>query len=124
MKERRGEYLGGTVQVIPHITDEIKRSVLLLSGRVDVAIIEIEKGTAPYEVFLNGFKVFETMSKSSQITFTPLVLPLKISDNISIESPSELTSLKTIILTRFREDFEFNLFKSSSNKFLSTSDIW
>lgn len=40
-KERRGEYLGGTVQVIPHITDEIKRSVLLLSGRVDVAIIEI-----------------------------------------------------------------------------------
>ncbi len=41
MKERRGEYLGGTVQVIPHITDEIKRSVLLLSGRVDVAIIEI-----------------------------------------------------------------------------------
>jgi CTP synthase len=40
-KERRGEYLGGTVQVIPHITDEIKRSILLLSGRVDVAIIEI-----------------------------------------------------------------------------------
>lgn len=40
-KERQGEYLGGTVQVIPHITDEIKRSVLLLSGRVDVAIIEI-----------------------------------------------------------------------------------
>ncbi len=40
-KERRGEYLGGTVQVIPHITDEIKKSVLLHSGRVDVAIIEI-----------------------------------------------------------------------------------
>ncbi len=40
-KERRGEYLGGTVQVIPHITDEIKRCILLLSGRVDVAIIEI-----------------------------------------------------------------------------------
>jgi CTP synthase len=40
-KERRGEYLGGTVQVIPHITDEIKRSILLLSGRADIAIIEI-----------------------------------------------------------------------------------
>ena len=40
-KERRGEYLGGTVQVIPHITDEIKRAVLQLSGSVDVAIIEI-----------------------------------------------------------------------------------
>ncbi|GAB4338932.1 MAG: CTP synthase [Desulfobulbaceae bacterium] len=40
-KERRGEYLGGTVQVIPHITDEIKSAVLQLDGTVDVAIIEI-----------------------------------------------------------------------------------
>ncbi len=41
MKERRGEYLGGTVQVIPHITDEIKKAVLQLDGSVDIAIIEI-----------------------------------------------------------------------------------
>ncbi|HDO30340.1 MAG TPA: CTP synthase, partial [Desulfobacteraceae bacterium] len=41
MKERHGEYLGGTVQVIPHITDEIKQAVLQLDGAVDVAIIEI-----------------------------------------------------------------------------------
>ncbi len=40
-KERRGEYLGGTVQVIPHITDEIKNSILQLADTVDVAIIEI-----------------------------------------------------------------------------------
>ena len=40
-KERRGEYLGGTVQVIPHITDEIKNAVLQLDGTVDIAIIEI-----------------------------------------------------------------------------------
>ncbi len=43
-KERRGDYLGGTVQVIPHITDEIKRSVLALAEGLDapdVAIIEI-----------------------------------------------------------------------------------
>jgi len=40
-KERRGEYLGGTVQVIPHITDEIKNAVIQLDGDVDVAIIEI-----------------------------------------------------------------------------------
>ncbi|MBL4904166.1 MAG: CTP synthase [Desulfocapsa sp.] len=40
-KERRGDYLGGTVQVIPHITDEIKAAVLQLDGSVDVAIIEI-----------------------------------------------------------------------------------
>ncbi len=41
MKERRGEYLGGTVQVIPHITDEIKEAVLQLDGCADVAIVEI-----------------------------------------------------------------------------------
>jgi CTP synthase len=40
-KERRGEYLGGTVQVIPHITNEIKEAILQLDGSVDVAIIEI-----------------------------------------------------------------------------------
>ena len=40
-KERRGEYLGGTVQVIPHITDEIKAAILQLENSADVAIIEI-----------------------------------------------------------------------------------
>ena len=40
-KERRGEYLGGTVQVIPHITDEIKAAILQLDNSADVAIIEI-----------------------------------------------------------------------------------
>jgi len=40
-KERRGDYLGGTVQVIPHITDEIKRAILQLNSEADIAIIEI-----------------------------------------------------------------------------------
>lgn len=41
-KERRGDYLGSTVQVIPHVTDEIKQSILSLSEQnVDVAIVEI-----------------------------------------------------------------------------------
>ncbi len=41
-KERRGDYLGGTVQVIPHITDEIKNSILsLMEDDPDVALIEI-----------------------------------------------------------------------------------
>ncbi|HEY4017024.1 MAG TPA: CTP synthase [Polyangiaceae bacterium] len=44
-KERRGEYLGATVQVIPHITDEIKARVRDATEGVDVAIIEIG-GTA------------------------------------------------------------------------------
>ena len=40
-KERRGDYLGGTVQVIPHITDEIKRRIILGAGDADVAVVEI-----------------------------------------------------------------------------------
>jgi CTP synthase len=40
-KERRGDYLGGTVQVIPHITDEIKRRVIRGAGDAEVAIVEI-----------------------------------------------------------------------------------
>ena len=40
-KERKGDYLGGTVQVIPHITDEIKRRIINGAGNSDVAIVEI-----------------------------------------------------------------------------------
>ncbi len=40
-KERRGEYLGGTVQVIPHITNEIKDCVRRGAGDADVALVEI-----------------------------------------------------------------------------------
>ncbi|MEK6531933.1 MAG: CTP synthase [Deltaproteobacteria bacterium] len=40
-KERRGDYLGCTVQVVPHVTDEIKGKILGLANSVDVAIIEI-----------------------------------------------------------------------------------
>ncbi len=40
-KERRGDYLGATVQVIPHITDEIKRRVKLSAGDSDVCMVEI-----------------------------------------------------------------------------------
>ena len=39
--ERRGDYLGATVQVIPHITDEIKECILAVSEGVDVVLIEI-----------------------------------------------------------------------------------
>ncbi|HET8902861.1 MAG TPA: CTP synthase [Saccharospirillum sp.] len=40
-KERRGDYLGGTVQVIPHITDEIKRRVIEGAGDADIALVEV-----------------------------------------------------------------------------------
>jgi CTP synthase len=43
-KERRGDYLGGTVQVVPHITDEIKRSITKLASQADVDVVIVEVG--------------------------------------------------------------------------------
>ena len=43
-KERKGEYLGKTVQVIPHITDEIKRRIQLLAQRKEYDVIITEIG--------------------------------------------------------------------------------
>ncbi|MFA5631535.1 MAG: CTP synthase [Porticoccaceae bacterium] len=40
-RERRGDYLGGTVQVIPHVTDEIKRRILIGAEGADIALVEI-----------------------------------------------------------------------------------
>ncbi len=40
-KERKGDYLGGTVQVVPHITNEIKSSIRLVENGVDVVIVEV-----------------------------------------------------------------------------------
>src|SRR5438046_7669780 len=40
-KERRGDYLGGTVQVMPHITDQIKDSIRAVASDVDIVLVEI-----------------------------------------------------------------------------------
>ncbi|MCK9505740.1 MAG: CTP synthase [Porticoccaceae bacterium] len=40
-RERRGDYLGGTVQVIPHVTDEIKRRILVGGEGADIALVEV-----------------------------------------------------------------------------------
>jgi len=60
-KERRGDYLGGTVQVIPHITDEIKQSILSVAKDVDVVIIEIggtigDIESLPFQEAIRQFK--------------------------------------------------------------------
>ncbi|HEY3346326.1 MAG TPA: CTP synthase [Nitrospirota bacterium] len=41
MKERRGDYLGGTVQVVPHITDAIKENIRSVAGDNDIVIVEV-----------------------------------------------------------------------------------
>ena len=60
-KERRGDYLGGTVQVIPHITDEIKKNIMSVAKDVDVVIAEIggtigDIESLPFQEAIRQFK--------------------------------------------------------------------
>ena len=59
-KERRGDYLGGTVQVIPHITNEIKDSIRAVSQNVDIVLVEIggTVGDIESQPFLEAIRQF------------------------------------------------------------------
>ena len=61
-KERRGDYLGATVQVIPHVTDEIKRFVLRDAGDVDFVLVEIGGTVGDIE----GLPFFEAIRQLGQ----------------------------------------------------------
>jgi CTP synthase len=75
-KERRGDYLGGTVQVIPHITDEIKDCIRLASQDVDVAIIEIGGTIGDIESlpFLEAIRQFRTDAGKQNVLYIHLTL--------------------------------------------------
>jgi len=75
-KERRGEYLGGTVQVIPHITDEIKKSISLVSGDADVVIVEIGGTIGDIESlpFLEAIRQFRGDVGRNNVIFIHLTL--------------------------------------------------
>ncbi|MFH1976707.1 MAG: CTP synthase [Pseudomonadota bacterium] len=75
-KERRGDYLGGTVQVIPHITDEIKRSIKLVAENVDVVIVEIGGTIGDIESlpFLEAIRQFKTDVGKENVIYIHLTL--------------------------------------------------
>ena len=75
-KERRGDYLGGTVQVIPHITDEIKRSVRAVSDGRDVVICEIGGTVGDIEglPFLEAIRQFRLDVGPENILYLHLTL--------------------------------------------------
>jgi CTP synthase len=75
-KERRGDYLGGTVQVIPHITDEIKNSIRLVAHNVDVVIVEIGGTIGDIESlpFLEAIRQFRTDAGKDNVIFIHLTL--------------------------------------------------
>lgn len=75
-KERRGEYLGGTVQVIPHITDEIKASIMLAANGVDIVIVEIGGTIGDIESlpFLEAIRQFRYNREKEDVLYIHLTL--------------------------------------------------
>ncbi len=75
--ERRGDYLGKTVQVIPHITDEIKRRIAALAGEdVDVVITEIGGTVGDIEIlpFLEAIRQFRLDIGRDNVTYVHVTL--------------------------------------------------
>ncbi len=75
-KERRGDYLGGTVQVIPHITDEIKSSIKLVARDVDIVIVEIGGTIGDIESlpFLEAIRQFKADVGKENVIYIHLTL--------------------------------------------------
>jgi CTP synthase len=76
MKERRGDYLGGTVQVIPHITDEIKSRIRKIAFDVDIVIVEIggTVGDIESQPFLEAIRQFRLEVGADNSIFIHLAL--------------------------------------------------
>src|SRR6187431_99154 len=77
-RERRGDYLGGTVQVIPHITDEIKNRIKLVAESSDVDIVITEIGGTVGDIeslpFLEALRQFHSDTGRERCMFVHLTL--------------------------------------------------
>jgi len=99
--ERRGDYLGGTVQVIPHITDEIKRRIKEGAKGADIAIVEIggTVGDIESQPFIEAIRqmMLELPSSTTALAHLTLVPYIKVSEELKTKptqhSVKELRSL-------------------------------
>ena len=100
-KERRGDYLGGTVQVIPHITDEIKRRIKLGAKGADIALVEIggTVGDIESQPFIEAIRqmMLELPNSSTALAHLTLVPYIQVSEELKTKptqhSVKELRSL-------------------------------
>jgi len=97
-KERRGDYLGATVQVIPHITDEIKRGVALGAGDADVCIVEIGGTVGDIESlpFLEAIRQIGVELGSSHVVYVHLTLVPYIATSAEIKTKPTQHSVKEL----------------------------
>ena len=97
-KERRGDYLGGTVQVIPHITDEIMRSIRAGAGDADVAMVEIGGTVGDIESlpFLEAIRQMGVEEGRNNVLFIHLTLLPYISTAGEIKTKPTQHSVKEL----------------------------
>jgi len=97
-KERRGEYLGGTVQVIPHITDEIKQAISLVSNDTDVVIVEIGGTIGDIESlpFLEAIRQFKADAGANNVIYIHLTLVPYIKTACEVKTKPTQHSVKEL----------------------------
>jgi len=99
-KERRGDYLGKTVQVIPHITDEIKDGIRALGGDVDFVIVEIG-GSLP---FLEAIRQFRTEAGRGNVLNVHLTLVPYIKGSDELKTKPTQHSVKGLLQIGIQPD--------------------
>ena len=97
--ERKGDYLGGTVQVIPHITDEIIRRILKGAGKADIAIVEIggTVGDIESQPFLEAIRQMKIKLGAKSTLFMHLTLVPYISVAGEIKTKPTQRSVKEML---------------------------
>jgi CTP synthase len=97
-KERRGDYLGGTVQVIPHITDEIKNCIKGVADGVDVVIVEIGGTVGDIESlpFLEAIRQFRADVGKDNVIYIHLTLVPYISTSGEVKTKPTQHSVKEL----------------------------
>lgn len=97
-KERRGDYLGGTVQVIPHITNEIKQKILDNAKGVDIAIVEVGGTVGDIESlpFLEAIRQFRADRGRENVLYIHLTLVPYISTAGELKTKPTQHSVKDL----------------------------
>ncbi len=98
LKERRGDYLGSTVQVIPHITDEIKSTITALADGVDVVITEVGGTVGDIESlpFLEAIRQFKGDVGRENVLYIHLTLVPYISTAGELKTKPTQHSVKEL----------------------------
>ncbi len=119
-KERRGEYLGSTVQVIPHVTEEIKKSIIKSTNKDDVILCEIGGTVGDIESlpFLEAIRQFKNENQSDTLLIHLTLLPY-IETSGEVKTKPTQHSVKELLNSGIQPD----VIVCRSNKKISKDEI-